>query len=378
MLKAIFLNVFFLFMALNASASHTDVFKTYDKTAELITKHFYDQTFRGLPWSKLVQEHRNILSSSSSDEELSQVLNKLLNHLNASHTEFLTSSDQEYWGLKSVFSGRIDGAPFYQIGAWFIPLEGKWFIRNVFRGSPAAKAGLLAGDEIISVNGNPLQAVDSFSKDKEVTLKVKRTQNGEAFNVRIKPVFESVQSSLLRATKSSYQIIPAKDKKIAYFHLWSGTNDSFKASLAKAALQASTESDAFVLDLRDGFGGAYPEYLDPFFKQSGKEAVYSKPLFVLINDGVRSGKEWLTYILKQKKRATLIGTRTKGYFLGGQPFDIKPNRFLLYLAVQENPEMPKLEGNGVSPDIEVKLELPYSQGVDPVMYRAYELIKSND
>ncbi len=361
-------------MMVNAFASRTDVLKTYDKTAELVTKHFYDQTFRGLPWSKLVQEHRNMLSSNSSDEDLSQTLNNMLNLLNASHTKFLTSSDQEYWGLKSVFTGKIDGAPFYQIGAWFIQIEGKWFIRNVFRGSPAAKAGLLAGDEIISVNGKMLQPVDSFSKNKEVTLKIKRIQNGDSFEVRIKPVFESVQRSLLRATKNSYQIISAKNKKIAYFHLWSGTHDSFKDLLAKAAIQASIESDAFILDLRDGFGGAYPEYLDAFFKQGDKKAFYSKPLFVLINDGVRSGKEWLAYILKQKKRATLIGTRTKGYFLAGQPFEIKPNLFLLYLAVEENQDMPKLERNGVFPDIKETFELPYSQGVDPVMYRAFKAI----
>lgn len=374
MFKSIFFNICFFFIVGDVYASHSDALKTYDKTVGLITKHFYDQTFRGLPWSKLVQEHRNMLSSYSSDEDLSLTLNKLLNLLNTSHTEFLTSSDQEYWGLKSIFSGKIDGAKHYQVGAWFVQIDGKWFVRNVFRGSPAAKVGLLVGDEIISVNGKQLRPVDSFSKNKEVTLKVKRTQSGHPFEVRIKPKFESIQRSLLKATKNSYQIISAKDKKIAYFHLWSGTNDSFKDLLAKAALQASIESNAFILDLRDGFGGAYPEYLDPFFKQGDKEAFYSKPLFVLINDGVRSGKEWLTYILKQRKRAILIGTRTKGYFLAGQPFEIEPNRFLLYLAVQEDPTMPKLEGNGVSPDIEVKLELKHSQGVDPVMYRALQLI----
>lgn len=138
---------------------------------------------------------------------------------------------------------------------------------------------------------------------------------------------------------------------------------------------ASEKSDVFILDLRDGFGGAYPEYIEPFFKQGSKEAIYAKPLIVLINDGVRSGKEWISYLLKQTKRGTLIGSRTKGYFLAAQTFEIEPHRFMLYLAVKEDPSMPKLEHNGVEPDIEVQTSLPYSAGADPVLERAIQFIE---
>lgn len=351
--------IILFFLSLNVQAARSNPLDVYDKTMEIVSSKFYDQTFRGLPWKNLVREHRTMLSKKSSDLELSFVINSVLSKLNASHTAFLLPTMQDYWGLKSIFSGQIDGAKFFQIGAWFTQINGKWFIRNVFEGSPADEAGLLAGDEVLEVDGVELQPVDSFKEGKRAVLKIKRGKKGKSFEVVIHPAYLSLQRSLLEATKKSFSIVQRDNKKIAYFHLWSGTHVAFKAELQKAAFEASKFTDAFILDLRDGFGGAYPEYIDPFLKE-----IYTKPLVVLINDGVRSGKEWITYILKQNKRATLIGTRTKGYFLAGQPFEIDSNRFLLYLAVHEDPEMPKLEHNGVKPDFEIQQALPYSSGVD--------------
>lgn len=127
-------------------------------------------------------------------------------------------------------------------------------------------------------------------------------------------------------------------------------------------------------------GGAGPEYIEPFFDQELQglrlQAIFSKPLVVLINDGVRSGKEWITFLLKQRRRAVLIGSRTKGYFLAGKIFDVFPGRFLLYLAVKDLPELPALENNGVHPDIFVSSQLPYSAGDDPVFRAALKFLAS--
>ena len=351
--------IILFFLSLNVQAARSNPLDVYDKTMAIVSSKFYDQTFRGLPWKNLVREHRTMLSEKSSDLELSFVINSILSKLNASHTAFLMPTMQDFWGLKSIFSGQIDGAKLFQIGAWFTQINGKWFVRNVFEGSPAGKAGLLSGDEVLEVDGIELQPVNSFKEGKKVVLKIKRTAKGKSFEVVVHPTYNSLQRSLLEATRKSFRIIQKDNKKIAYLHLWSGTHDEFMKELKKAAREASKSTDAFILDLRDGFGGAYPEYIDPFL-----ENFYTKPLVVLINDGVRSGKEWITYILKQSKRANLVGTRTKGYFLAGQPFEIDSNRFLLYLAVHEDPEMPKLEHNGVRPDFEVQQTLPYLSGAD--------------
>jgi carboxyl-terminal processing protease len=206
-------------------------------------------------------------------------------------------------------------------------------------------------------------------------LTIRRIPEEPSFQIQVRPVYESFQRPMLRASISSFKIFTPGNKSIACFHLWSGTHDAFKNALKDAAIEASKKSDFFILDLRDGFGGASPDYLEPFFKQGESAAIYDKSLLVLINDGVRSDKEWISYVLKETKRATLIGSRTKGYFLGGRPIEILKNRFMLYLAVEEDVSMPKLEGIGVTPDINVSFELPYSHGHDPVLDTAIKNAK---
>ena len=136
-----------------------------------------------------------------------------------------------------------------------------------------------------------------------------------------------------------------------------------------------------ILDLRGGYGGAWWDHLDPFFSDTsnyikleidkgGKTETmespfkknknyYSGQMAVLINEGVRSGKEALAYQFKKTKRATLIGEKTPGYFTTGQYFYVdEPLNYILYLCVYQL----KLDGNviegiGIQPDISIPFDL---------------------
>ena len=363
-----------------------DALKIYDQTADTVTRNFYDRTFRSLPWEKMVASYRTKLGGPVEEEELKRTINDLLDNLHASHTEFLSDGDQEYWGLKSIFSHQIDGAPVEQIGAWFVKIRGRWFIRNIFSGSPAEKAGLLGGDEIVSVNDKPLEPVRSFtgSTVEPVKIAYRRSPDARESVIEVVPELRGIQSSLLRATLASRRVILRGRSRIGYFHLWAGTHPQFKEALTGAAQEFSSSTDAFILDLRDGFGGTDPSYLNPFFDHDDAghsiRQIYSKPMVVLINGGTRSGKEWITYLFKQTKRATLVGSRTAGYFLAGMPFEIKPGMFLLYLAVSgDGPSGVNLEGKkkGVVPDIYIGFELPYSAGKDPQLEAAISKLNSS-
>ena len=103
--------------------------------------------------------------------------------------------------------------------------------------------------------------------------------------------------------------------------------------------------------------------------------VYTKPMIVLINEGVRSGKEGIALSLKTLKRGKLVGTTTAGHYLAGQFFDIIPQVAALYLAVQRAPGAPDIEGKGVSPDVEVNNPLAYSEGRDAQLDAAFALLK---
>jgi carboxyl-terminal processing protease len=145
------------------------------------------------------------------------------------------------------------------------------------------------------------------------------------------------------------------------------------------------DTDAFILDLRDGFGGRPERFADVFFRPDVKvnwdfgsnknvqHFGYGKPLVVLINSGSRSAKELLSYILKSSKRATLIGTQTAGNVLGTSPNRINDWCILELPMVDVSVDGVRLEKNGVQPNIKV-LDGFDKDGNDVVIGRAVEFL----
>lgn len=369
-------------LAKTSKAAEAPVLATFDATLKLINDNFYDKNFRGLPWADLSREARASLNADSTEADLKAALSGLLARLKTSHTAFYSDADQDFWGLSSIFSHRVDGAPFAQIGAWFYRSDDGIFVKNCFSGSPCEKAGLVPGDQILSVDGEPLVPGRSFRDKSEVALVVKKSRDAKPLTIKVRPRLESAQRSQLRATKKSERRIEVDGKQIGYFHLWSGSNVEFQKALRSALPRFQAKSDCLVLDLRDGFGGAGEDYVVDFFDHDfhGKKHVptFTKPLVVLINGGVRSGKEWITDLLKSSGRAHLVGERTAGYFIAGRYFPIVPKRYLLYLAVQRfTPEgVPDLEGVGVEPHEEVPHSIPFSAGADPQLEAALKACRA--
>jgi carboxyl-terminal processing protease len=130
---------------------------------------------------------------------------------------------------------------------------------------------------------------------------------------------------------------------------------------------------ALIVDLRDGFGGADPDYLktlthDPFY--TGLSKVF------LINGGVRSGKEWLAAIVKRDHLGRLVGSKTAGAFMGGEHVKLPDNRYFLYVAVKEfnPPDIPPIEGLGIEADDAVADCQHNCEGQDPPLQHALDLL----
>ena len=90
----------------------------------------------------------------------------------------------------------------------------------------------------------------------------------------------------------------------------------------------------------------------------------------------RSSYLYRIAVIKAKKLGTLVGTKTAGEFMAGAAFKLLNNRFFLYLAVREfnPPDIPRIEGMGVEPDIEVPACARFCQGKDPQFDKALETI----
>lgn len=328
---------------------------------------------------------------SAENAALADVLNPFLESLGVSHTRFYDRRHQSYYMLRSMFSTHdLDEPKLYTIGVQLNDND-PGAVRAVLEGSPAAAVGIQRGDRITAVDGVPFESLLQWQRAGSTRLTIETASVQR--NVKLNPVRQGFHRALARATAASERVIECSNRRVGYLHLWSGTHDVFLGTLTDAVADAQrTELDGFILDLRDGYGGAWFEYLDPFFSNRDKYFVathYSRgepaasraephrnseawngPLAVIINGGTRSGKEALAFQFKKSGRARLFGTTTWGAFTGGLgAFTERDVNYILYLSVQETRlDGTVIEGAGVSPHVVVPEEAgddaPLSAAVD--------------
>jgi len=259
--------------------------------------------------------------------------------------------------------------------------DGHWFIGGVFDEGPAQKAGLLLGDEVVAADGKPLSPVASFENRQgaSVELTVRHARNGTPTKLTVVPRTSHPHDAFKDALRTSARIIDASGVRIAYVHVWSWTGEAMQQELKAAITRLNEKAPAaYILDIRDGWGGAAPDFLEIFQKdvpilvsknRAGQEfRIDSKirvPAVLLVNGGSRSGKETIAYGVKKHGLAKLVGEPTAGAMLPGSPFCL-PDGGLLYLASATNTvDGESLEGRGVVPDVQVPFDVRYAAGRDP-------------
>jgi carboxyl-terminal processing protease len=346
----------------------------YDAITAVVTERFYDRTFRGLDWPSRVASLRAQVTCEDDATAVALKVNRLLSELRASHTGLFTKNDLDYWALQSIFSRSLDKFPVDFSGLWPAQRDGKWYAKYVLPGSAAYAAGVQQGDELISVDGQPFRPL-GISSTSASTLTL--SQDGRTRrSVQIQARTHGMQQFFLDATRESTRIVPIGKRATGYFHLWAGTNEVFLNSMNTAMEEFEAKQvDALILDLRGGFGGAGLEYLA---KVKSSPHLSKVPRYVLIDDGVRSGKEWLAATVRVEKLGTLVGSKTAGMFLGGAPHRFFDNKYLLYLAEHTftPPGIGEIEGIGVAPDVAVEPCRVYCAGADPQLGKVIELIRA--
>jgi carboxyl-terminal processing protease len=344
--------------------------RDFDSIVGAVTERFYDKNFNGLDWPARVAIHRERVRCGMTEQDVATQANDLLAELHASHTVALTKADLDYWGFNSVFSQRLSDYALQFPGIWARREGQKWYARYVLEASPAAAAGVQQGDELISINGAPF-SVTGFTAGPDRL--VVSSDGREQHTLTIQPRSESVMQAFVRASQASATIRRAGKLHVGYFHLW-GAREPILQSLKDALAEfESKKVDALVIDLRGGYGGTSTDYLEPIRRSAWLMKV---PRYFLIDESVRSGKEMLAAIAARDHLAELVGVRTAGAFLGGQPVRIDEGRYLVVVAAFDGnlPDLPRLEGHGVGPTIEVQPCRTYCRGRDMQWEKVSQLI----
>ena len=199
---------------------------------------------------------------------LADILNPFFDSLGISHTRLYDRRHQGYYMLRSLFSTRDLNTPaLYTIGVQLND-RAPGNIQAVLHGSPAARAKLRRGDRIIAVNGAPFESLLQWQQAGPVNLTIEN-ENGK-HNITLTPVRQGFHRALANATQASQTVIECSDRRIGYIHLWAGTHPVFLDILNRAVNNArASQLDGYILDLRDGFGGAGDDAPDPLDEAMG-------------------------------------------------------------------------------------------------------------
>jgi carboxyl-terminal processing protease len=221
---------------------------------------------------------------------------------------------------------------------------------------------------------------------RQIVLTVERYKGQSKLEMQVIPRKIDPAQEWLDAQQLGSKLIRRRSRSIAYIPLFSCAGESYKTALYNTVVSKFQNAHALILDFRNGWGGCSPDFLSLFdsvppvltiIDRNGKvrkhDTQWRKPLYVLINGGTRSGKEMVAFAIKKHRLGTLIGQRTAGEVLGGSCY-LLPDKSLLYLAVADvRIDDQRLEGQGVSPDIEVPDNLPFAAGADPQLEKALEI-----
>lgn len=263
-------------------------------------------------------------------------------------------------------------------------------------GMPAQKAGVLAGDKVYAIDGQPTmgltvdEAVKKIRgpKDTQVTLTILRGAGEAAREIKITRGVIVVKSLKTEMRSDGIYTI-----KISNF------NDDTLMLFNKAVDEViSKKPKGIVLDLRNNPGGyletsvalasewieAGPIVAEQFgenrrneYPASGLARLKDTPTIVLINGGSASASEIVAGALRDYHKATLVGEQTFGKGSVQTLRSLSDGSALkITIAKWLTPAGDFINEKGIAPDVEVKLTMEdINKNLDPQFDKALELLK---
>ncbi len=304
------------------------------------------------------------------------------------YTSYSDTDDAD--NFKQTVSGIYEG-----IGCTVgVNLDNKIVVVDMFKDSPAEKAGLKVGDIIIKIDGEDFVGKSStdmsnyvkFSKNSKVVLTIIRDEETMELDVERKKI---------EIPYVSGEVITKDDIKIGYIDisLFSSTiYDQFKRELEKLEKE---NISGLVIDVRGNSGGylsGVTDILNLFLKkgdviyqlESGNKKQIKKdttkekrdyPVAVLVNGGSASASEILASAIKESYNGYVVGTKTYGKGTVQQTTTL-PDGSMVKYTVQKwlTPNGNWVNEVGVEPTDTVELDISYAE--NPIMENDNQLQKA--
>ena len=384
----IFLWTFLLlfgFVVKNNSEAYAPV-ELYDQVWRLINTKFVDQTNNDQDWSKWRHKYDDKIRTN---EDAYVAINTMISSLNDPYTKFL--DPKEFAEETSSIKGSLKG-----IGIQIGVKDGKLMVIAPIEDTPAERAGLLADDEILEIDGRSTKgitvdkAADQIrgKEGTQVTLLIKRKDT------------EPKSYTITRAEielKSVSQKLPENIKlpeEVGYIRLSSFISRNAAKEFSDI-LFASKDKKGFIIDLRSNPGGLLSNALviSDMFLDSNKQVIVStvdrdgyketqraeffvkgaitdKPIVVLINKGSASASEIFSGAIKDNHRGVIIGEQSFGKGLV-QEINKLPNGAGINITIQKylTPSGIDINKKGITPDLVVEIKEEHIKNKDDVQLK---------
>ncbi len=279
-------------------------------------------------FSNIYQELNTYYADEIDPEYLMETgANAMLQSLDP-YTTFISKEDVEEFN--SSISGKYGG-----IGSTIFQKEGYIYIAMPYENSPAEKAGLMAGDKVLSVDGKSMHHVNMndignyMRGEPNTAVKMEVARYGVE-----KPIKVTLTRAEIKVNNTPYVGMLAGD--IGYINL-STFSENAGENVANALqnLKANNTLKGVVLDLRGNTGGLLMEavnVVNVFVKKGSvvtkikgrdkaRDRVYRTlnpsvdtkiPLVVLINGGSASASEIVAGAIQDYDRGVIVGERSFG------------------------------------------------------------------
>lgn len=338
----------------------------YDNVWRLINTKYVDQTNNMQDWNVWRHKYDKYIQT---DEDAYVAIGTMVASLDDPYTKFLDPKD--FAEETSSIKGSLKG-----IGVQIATKDGKLMVISPIEDSPAEKAGLMADDEILEIDGVSTKgitidkAADKIRGEEgtTVTLLIKRKDLVKPYAIVRKEIeLKSVSTKVPNDVKLN--------DDIGYIRLSSFISKNAAKEFENILLQERGKK-GYIIDLRSNPGGLLTNaiYIANLLLPNGiivstvdrdgyKETqraigapITKKPLIILINKGSASASEILSGALKDNKRAVILGEKSFGKGLV-QEINRLPNNSGVNITIQKylTPNGTDINKKGIDPDIVVEL-----------------------
>jgi carboxyl-terminal processing protease len=340
-----------------------------DEAWQIVNREYVDGTFNRLDWQKTRMEL--LKRNYKNRQEAYVAIRSTLKKLGDPYTRFM--DPQQFQSLNNQTSGEMSGVG---IKLEANPRTQQLVVAEAIDNSPASKAGIKAGDEIVAIDGKSTKNMTL-----EGAISLIRGEIGKAITLKIsrgslRPFDIALTRAQIEVSSVFSEVKQEGRLKVGYIRLSEFSSHSSEQMQKAIKDLNSKQVNAFVLDMRGNPGGLLQAsveiarmWLDngtivkTVDRKGGNEdfravqgALTQLPMAVLVDGNSASASEILAGALKDNRRAQIVGAQTFGKALVQSVHSLSDGSGMaVTVAHYYTPNGTDIGHKGVTPDVKVDL-----------------------